>query len=205
MKSILQVVENLLKPYIDDKDDALNNALTNNTKAVEGLIARVETGPNYSASMTKNARFIMNDFLYRVTASSVNTSTPINTGTGGNAERVTTGVANSPFLPSTRAITKSSKVTGTANCVVVGVIVQVDLELSPTSGQTLAANGETILSGLPTPANATLYTNLVTISGQDIPCVITSSGDLKTYYANESWSTGRVDASIVYIATRESL
>ena len=179
---------------------ALSTALT----TVESVIAPVEDGVNYSTTYEKNTRFIRGGKLYKVTATTVNSSTAINTGTGGNATEVPT-VTNGMLIPSTLSITKGTNVSGTANVLVNEVIVQLDLEISPVSGSTIAANGETLISGLPAPANSTLYTSLTTISGQVIPCIIGSAGNLKTYYANEAWTSGRVDASIVYIATRKSV
>lgn len=79
MRSIVEVVQNLIKPYIDSVKQALTN--------VESDIAPIEDGTNYSTSYTKGAQFIRGGLLYKVTASSVNSSTAINTGTGGNAER----------------------------------------------------------------------------------------------------------------------
>lgn len=55
MKSILQVVENLLKPYIDDKDDALNNALTNVENTITSLkVIKVSTASFSSLPQTIN-------------------------------------------------------------------------------------------------------------------------------------------------------
>lgn len=61
MKSILQVVENLLKPYIDDKDDALNNALTNkvNTSDIANNLTTTASGKVLDARQGK----ILNDDL----------------------------------------------------------------------------------------------------------------------------------------------
>lgn len=58
MKSITQVVQNLLKPYIDRKD-----------RAVEAEIATVETNAS-SASKAYAAgdQLVFNDILYKVTA-----------------------------------------------------------------------------------------------------------------------------------------
>ena len=73
MKSIVQVVQNLLKPYIDSKIQTLNTALTTLTTD----IAPIEDGTNYSKTYYVNDRFIRNGVLYVVTVASVNTSTAI--------------------------------------------------------------------------------------------------------------------------------
>lgn len=74
MKSIVQVVQNLLKPYIDTNIQTLANS-----------IAPTEDGTNYSKTYYRDEQFFHNGVLYKVTASSVNSSTAINTGSGGNA------------------------------------------------------------------------------------------------------------------------
>lgn len=61
--------------------DSLNEALTNLTMDV----APIENGTNYSTSYSKGDQFIRNGLLYKVTASTVGSSTAINTGSGGNA------------------------------------------------------------------------------------------------------------------------
>lgn len=53
-------------------------------------IAPTEDGANYSTSYIKGAQFYRNGVLYEVTASSVNSSTAINTGSGGNAKTADT-------------------------------------------------------------------------------------------------------------------
>ena len=60
---------------------ALSTALTNVTTD----IAPIEDGTNYSRSYTKGRQFIRGGLLYRITASSVNSSIAIDTGSGGNA------------------------------------------------------------------------------------------------------------------------
>lgn len=77
MRSIVEVVQNLIKPYID----SVKQALTTTTNS----IAPTEDGTNYSKTYYKDDEFYRNGVLYKVTASSVNSSTVINTGSGGNA------------------------------------------------------------------------------------------------------------------------
>lgn len=60
MKSILQVVENLLKPYIDDKDDALNNALSNQKADKSDLTTIVQIGANATQNIVRDTFFYLN-------------------------------------------------------------------------------------------------------------------------------------------------
>lgn len=91
MKSMVEVVQNLLKPYIDSQIQTLTNDVSTNATAIQATrnsIAPTEDGTNYSTSYTKGEQFYRNGVLYTVTASSVNSSTAINTGSGGNATAV---------------------------------------------------------------------------------------------------------------------
>lgn len=112
MKSMVEVVQYLLKPYIDSQIQTLTNnkvntsdiannltttaggkvldarqgkTLNDKEQATRNSIAPTEDGTNYSKSYSKGDEFYRNGTLYKVTASSVNTSTAINTGSGGNA------------------------------------------------------------------------------------------------------------------------
>lgn len=77
----------------------LNSALTN----VESDIAPIEDGTNYSTSYTKGAQFIRGGLLYEVTASSVNSSTAINTASGGNATLADNITEQISYLQSNKA------------------------------------------------------------------------------------------------------
>ena len=77
MKSIVQVVQNLLKPYIDSNIQTLSSALT----TAESNIAPVENGTNYSKTYAQGDEFIRNDLLYEVTVTSVGTTDAISVGT----------------------------------------------------------------------------------------------------------------------------
>ena len=178
--------------------------LTNNDTAIKRMLAPIEDGTNYSSTYVKNTRFIRNNKLYRVTASSVNTSTPINTGTGGNATELPYTFTNAIMVTLPITVTKNTKLNGAATGIYTNNLVQVSMELTPASGNSIAAHNEAILSGLPAPA-ATIYTTLTTVKGQSIPCIITQGGDLKTYYSENAWSSGRLDATIMYFADRASL
>lgn len=63
MKTIVNVVENLLKPYVDNKDTAAK-------QAVESNIAPVEAdATSASESYSEGEQLVLNDILYDVTAS----------------------------------------------------------------------------------------------------------------------------------------
>ncbi len=66
-------------------EDALGGLVSEN-QTLANQLAPVENGTNYSTNYSKGMQFIRNNMLYEVTASSVNSSTAINTGTGGNAK-----------------------------------------------------------------------------------------------------------------------
>lgn len=88
-------------------------ALTN----VESDIAPIEDGTNYSTSYTKGRQFIRGGLLYKVTASSVNSSTAINTTSGGNAtladsvtEQIFTDFTSATSDGNTLRISKTGKI-----------------------------------------------------------------------------------------------
>lgn len=62
MKSILQVVQNLLKPYIDAQDDALNNALSN-VKDELTPISITGTTNNTGSTISSDTYFYLNGTL----------------------------------------------------------------------------------------------------------------------------------------------
>lgn len=61
------------------------NVINNNLNTFIGDVAPIEDGTNYSKTYNKEDQFVRNGLLYKVTASTVTTSTAINTGSGGNA------------------------------------------------------------------------------------------------------------------------
>ena len=78
MKSIVQVVQNLLKPYIDSNIQTLANS-----------IAPTEDGTYYSKTYYKGDEFYRSGILRKLIASSVNSSTAISSADFTNADSVT--------------------------------------------------------------------------------------------------------------------
>lgn len=79
MKSIVQVVQNLLKPYIDSNIQTLSNS-----------IAPTEDGTKYSKIYYKGDEFYRNGQLCKLTASSVTSSVTISSTDYTSADDITT-------------------------------------------------------------------------------------------------------------------
>ena len=91
MKSMVEVVQYLLKPYIDSQIQTLSTALTN----AESNIAPVEDGTKYSKTYVLGEEFIRNHLLYKVIVSSVGTTDNITIGT--NCERAEAALSKDEF------------------------------------------------------------------------------------------------------------
>ena len=63
MKTIVNVIQNLLKPYVDNKDTAAKQAVENNIAPVEA------DATSASGSYSEGDQLVLNDILYDVTAS----------------------------------------------------------------------------------------------------------------------------------------
>ena len=105
---------------------SIRQALTN----VESDIAPIEDGTNYSTSYTQGQQFIRGGLLYKVTASSVNSSTAINTGTGGNATRADSVTKQINDVANITATINGSAFTGDVTAKRLGNILIVNLDIS---------------------------------------------------------------------------
>lgn len=112
---------------------ALNTELGTTKQAlsnVESDIAPIEDGTNYSTSYTQGQQFIRGGLLYKVTASSVNSSTAINTGTGGNATRADSVTKQINDVANITATINSSAFTGNVVAKRLGNILIVNIDIS---------------------------------------------------------------------------
>lgn len=102
MKSITQVVQNLLKPYIDNKDTA-----------TAGIIAPVETdATKASKAYSIGDQLVLGGILYNVTAPIAKDAALVTTGAGANlsaAGDVTTQIGQAKTM-ATNAATKAASV-----------------------------------------------------------------------------------------------
>lgn len=109
MKSITQVVQNLIKPYIDNHDKA-------SKQAAEAIIAPVETdATSASANYAIGAQLVLNDVLYDVT-STITAGDPLTVGTNiAVADDITTRLASADSAISTNAGNISTNTTNIGN------------------------------------------------------------------------------------------
>lgn len=165
MKSITQVVQNLLKPYIDNKD-----------KAYAGNIAPVEVSPAEAAHAT-GTQLIYNSVLYDVTAPIAIGDTLATSGVGANisvAYDISTQIKN--HTVTTDAVpTKNS-----TNPVQSGGVYDADANIYAVMGRNGAKNL------VPYPFSETTKSS----NGIDL----TDNGDGTVTVENSSGSSGATDA-----------